>query len=284
MTEVRTQLPRPQNPGGVPPTWRDDSRPGQGKPRPNIPLNRYLNKLLDPTIIVKPPESVQPTPVQEQVEVPAQPAPAVSTWQRAKSSATKTLRAAAARRHSQSDGPSQAMIQPPKAKPVARVKTKAHTSTQAAGNGRQKAMMALIPVLAIALVIVVKNPLKVSPAVPVQNTLPADATPPVVANVDITWEIPALYQPGIRDPMKLPEPPATAAPETTDETEIVPKQTRIELVVSGILYSQDRPAAIIDTQLVHEGQQISGATVKKIEKDSVEFEWNGQTWKQTVDK
>ncbi|MEN6333071.1 MAG: hypothetical protein ABFE01_02360, partial [Phycisphaerales bacterium] len=170
------------------------------------------------------------------------------------------------------------------AKPAARPKTKTQRSTQAAGNGRQKIMMALIPALAIVLVIAVKNPLKVSPVIPVQNTQPADAAPPVVADVDIVWEIPALYQPGVRDPMKLPEPPVAATPEATEEPEVAPKQTRVELVLSGILFSLDRPAAIVDTQLVHEGQQISGATVKKIEKDSVEFEWNGQTWKQTVDK
>jgi len=282
MTAAKTQPPWPQNPSGASPAWRDDSHPGQGKPRPNIPLNLYLNKLLDPTIIVKPPESLQPQPVQEPVEAPAPPAPAVSTWQRAKSGATKTLRAAAARRHSRSDRPSEARV--PAAKPAARPRAKARTSTRTAGNGRQKIMMALIPVLAIVLVVAVKNPLKVSPVVQAQNAQPVDAAPPVVANVDIAWEIPLLYQPGVRDPMKLPEPPVAATPETTEEPEVAPKQTRVELVVSGILYSPDRPAAIIDTQLVHEGQQISGATVKRIEKDSVEFEWNGQTWKQTVDK
>jgi len=283
MSGVKTYPARPQNPGGTPPAWSDDSHPGQGKPRANIPLSLYLNKLLDPTIIVKPPESLQQPPVQELIEAPAPPAPSVSTWQRAKSGATKTLRAAAARRQSRTDGPSQ-VIMPTVKKPAARAKTKARSSTQAAGNGRQKVMMALIPVLGIALVLAIKNPLKVSPVTPVQNAQTIEAAPPVVANVEIAWEIPPLYQPGVRDPMKLPEPPVAAAPEAVEEPEVAPKQTRIELVVSGILYSQDRPAAIVDTQLVHEGQQISGATVKKIEKDSVEFEWKGKTWKQTVDE
>jgi hypothetical protein len=269
MNGIKTHPDRPVN-------------PGPGKPRANIPLNLYLNKLLDPAIIVKPPESLQQPPVPEPAEAPASPAPAVSTWQRAKSGATKTLRAAAARRHSRSEALSPMAM--PTAKPAARLKTKARTSTQAAGNNRQKIMMALIPVLAIALVVAVKNPLKVSPTTPVENTLPTVATPTTIADVEMAWEIPPLYQPGVRDPMRLPDPPVTPIPEATDEPEIAPKQTRIELVVSGILYSQDRPAAIVDTQLVHEGQQISGATVKKIEMDGVEFEWNGRTWKQTVDK
>jgi hypothetical protein len=118
----------------------------------------------------------------------------------------------------------------------------------------------------------------------VQNTQPAVAAPPAIASVEIAWEGPPLYPPDARDPMRLPEPSVTSTPAETDKPEVAPKQTRIELVVSGILYSSDRPAAIVDTQLVHEGQQISGATVKKIERDGVEFEWNGQTWKQTVGK
>lgn len=281
MSAVKTYPPHLQNSAG-PSGWNDTSCPAQNKPRTNVPLSLYLNKLLDPTLIVKPPESLQPTPAPEPVEAPAAPAPAVSAWQRAKSSATKTLRGAAARRQSRSDGPSPVMMPQAQARPAARRKTKTHTSTQKADNGRQKIMMALIPLLAIVLVLVIKKPLKVSPKVPVQNTNSAATTPAPITDVEIGWKIPPLYQPGERDPMRLAEPPAIAAIETTEELQPAPKRTRIELDVSGILYSQDRPAAIIDTQLVHEGEQISGATVKKIDKDGVEFEWNGQTWRQTV--
>ena len=40
--------------------------------------------------------------------------------------------------------------------------------------------------------------------------------------------------------------------------------------------------AMIGANLVQEGQQVAGATVVKIEKDSVEFEMDGQRWKQMV--
>jgi len=282
MNDSRTYPPGSED-SGVPPARSDEGRPGQEEPKSNQPLNWNLDKLLDTALVIKPVESAQPMPAREPVKPTAATTPAVSTWQRAKSSATKTLRAAAARRQSRSDGPSAITMPQVQSKPPAKLKTKARTSTQKDDNGRQKIMMALIPVLATALVLAIKNPLKVSPAAATQNTQPAVATPAPVVDVEIAWEIPSLYQPGERDPMHPVESPENATPETPDQIETSPKQTRIQLVVSGILYSPDRPAAIVDTQLVHEGQQISGATVKKIEKNGVEFEWNGQTWRQAVD-
>jgi len=59
--------------------------------------------------------------------------------------------------------------------------------------------------------------------------------------------------------------------------------TKIEnLSVKGIVYDKDKPAAIIGTQIVHEGDRISGATVVKITKNSVEFEMNGKKWTQNI--
>jgi len=44
------------------------------------------------------------------------------------------------------------------------------------------------------------------------------------------------------------------------------------LVVKGILYNEDNPSAIVNNQIVYEGDKISGATIIKINKDSIEFE------------
>lgn len=44
------------------------------------------------------------------------------------------------------------------------------------------------------------------------------------------------------------------------------------LVVKGILYNKDNPSAIVDNQIVHEGDKISSATIIKINRDSIEFE------------
>ncbi len=54
------------------------------------------------------------------------------------------------------------------------------------------------------------------------------------------------------------------------------------LVITGILYSENEPSAIIGRQAVHEGSRIFGATIVKINRESVEFEKNGQRWWQRV--
>jgi hypothetical protein len=160
-----------------------------------------------------------------------------------------------------------------------RLKAKTYTSQETPGSGRQKVMMALIPVLALTLLYLWKNPLTGSTVVTAQDAPQEEAVPAVVGDVEIDWEIPPLYQPGGRDPMRLPTPPVVAV----EEPVVVPTQPHMDLIVTGILHSQDRPAAIIDTFLVHEGEQISGATVKKIDEDGVEFEMNGRIWRQAVE-
>ncbi len=61
-------------------------------------------------------------------------------------------------------------------------------------------------------------------------------------------------------------------------------QDRPTLVVKGIVWSPDRPAALIGGQIIREGGSVSGARVTKITRDSVEFEMNGTTWRQGVNR
>jgi hypothetical protein len=53
-------------------------------------------------------------------------------------------------------------------------------------------------------------------------------------------------------------------------------------VITGILYSADKPSAVIDGKIVHQGDSISGVTVVEISKDKVAFAKNGKKWQQTV--
>jgi len=55
-----------------------------------------------------------------------------------------------------------------------------------------------------------------------------------------------------------------------------------ELVVRGIVLGQGRSSAIIGEQIVFEGETVRGTTVRKIDKDAVEFERDGKTWTQQV--
>lgn len=50
------------------------------------------------------------------------------------------------------------------------------------------------------------------------------------------------------------------------------------LAITGILYSEDNPSAIIGGAIVREGDMINDVKVVKIHKNSVEFEKNGEKW------
>jgi hypothetical protein len=53
-------------------------------------------------------------------------------------------------------------------------------------------------------------------------------------------------------------------------------------LVTGIVYSEDKPSAIVDRKIVHEGDVIHGATVVKIYRDSVKFSKKSKNWEQKV--
>jgi hypothetical protein len=152
------------------------------------------------------------------------------------------------------------------------------TLRERSGAGRQKAMVALIPVLVISLVVVLRHSLGLQPTVKAAAP-PAKVAPPVATDLQIEWKVPSLYEPDGRDPMRLMS-PATAVNSVGTASQ--PTEPPVDLVVTGILLSEDKPAAIVDTQVVHEGQQIAGATVEKIDRDGIQFERNGRRWKQTV--
>jgi len=165
-----------------------------------------------------------------------------------------------------------------KAKPALR----SYARKEKAAGGRQKLMLALIPVLVVVLVALVKNPLSARATAPAAVAPPVKAARPIVTDLDIAWTVPAPYEPRGRDPMR-PTPAAAVAGENAEPT-ARSTEPPVDLMVTGILYSDDRPTAIIGTQVVREGQQIFGATVEKIDTDGVQFERNGRRWKQAVNR
>ncbi len=66
------------------------------------------------------------------------------------------------------------------------------------------------------------------------------------------------------------------------EDQLKPEPKPTHGVVAGIVYSEDKPSAIIDRKIVHEGDVIYGATVVKIYRDSVKFSKKGKNWEQKV--
>ena len=70
-----------------------------------------------------------------------------------------------------------------------------------------------------------------------------------------------------------PQPEAKAAP-LPPQRPIEIKAQPPELMLNGVMYLEGRPRAIINDSVIEEGDSISGATVRKINKDSVLLVFN----------
>ena len=55
-----------------------------------------------------------------------------------------------------------------------------------------------------------------------------------------------------------------------------------DLKLSGVLYTEDNPLAVVNTEIVHEGDVIDGARVVQISRRQVEFEKSGRRWIQRL--
>jgi hypothetical protein len=96
----------------------------------------------------------------------------------------------------------------------------------------------------------------------------------------IVWPVPDLYPRDIRDPMEwITQDKTTANGQVNGVSSSEPTGP----IVRGILYSEDKPRAIIGTQLVRAGDIAYGAMVVSISRSSVEFEMDGKRWTQEVE-
>lgn len=137
---------------------------------------------------------------------------------------------------------------------------------------RQKVAVAMVVVLTILLVVLLVRPFQKRTPMPVTSGTTVQAKAGVLsrANIRIDWPVPQKYSENLRDPMIL-----NAAQEVRVETPGV-------LDVRGITYSEDRKFAVIGTKTVQEGDTVEGATIIKINPNSVEFERDGKRWIQEV--
>jgi hypothetical protein len=135
---------------------------------------------------------------------------------------------------------------------------------------RQKLMIVLIPILSIVMIVILTQVFK-TPQKKVNPIVETTTTDVIQTSSEIKWQMPPLYPETLRDPMKAGSVSTSTA-------------THDDIVVKGILYSQDNPAALIADKIIHEGEEIFGAKVLKITKNDVQFEKDGQTWTQEVQK
>ncbi len=176
-----------------------------------------------------------------------------------------------------------------KGTPWRKLKTKLFSRNSGVGSRHQKTMVLLIPILSIGLIFALTRVLS-TPARTVAK--PRSSNPgAAAANLDgsIDWEIPAVYPAALRDPMELPSAmaprPEPNEPQQHDPNEDVVEVTENteKLIVKGILHSEDRPSAVIGARIVYEGDVVLGATVVKINPDTVEFSREGERWTQNVE-
>jgi len=139
-------------------------------------------------------------------------------------------------------------------------------------SARQKIAVAMIVFLSILLVILLVRPFqKSAPGTAASGTAgQAKAIVSAKTNIRIDWPVPQKYPENIRDPMIL-----SAQQEVIVDIHGVP-------VAKGVVTSEDRKYAIIGTQMVQEGDTVEGATIIKINPNSVEFEKDGKRWTQEV--
>ena len=79
-----------------------------------------------------------------------------------------------------------------------------------------------------------------------------------------------------------PDQPSITAPIV--ETEHLAFVEEVNLVIDGILYSEDKPAAIIKGAIVHEGDIVQGKKILRIYENGIELEQFGKIWQQQVNE
>ncbi len=151
-------------------------------------------------------------------------------------------------------------------------------------TAKEKATMALIPVLALVFIFVFRQVFWASPnkmAEATQIKTKSDATVTTHTEQNIDWKIPEPYPAMIHDPMKLT---AISAGQAKVQTQKSETENITAIIVKGILYSSDNPAALVDNRIVRVGDTVQDATVVRINRDGVEFEMNGKRWKENVQR
>ncbi len=169
--------------------------------------------------------------------------------------------------------------------PWQQIKDKLFTPKPGGSPTRQKAMVIMVPVLAIIMIFAFRQVLSKAP----HKTKAAgtEDAPVVVSNADsgheIDWKIPEPISVMTRDPIKLPDESSTQnAEQNGQQNETASEVTTETMIVRDIVYSKDKPSAVIGSKIVYVGDKINDITIVKINRDSIEFERNGDRWEQNV--
>ena len=161
------------------------------------------------------------------------------------------------------------------------IKDKLFTPKPGVSPTKQKAVVIMVPVLAIIMIFAFRQVLSKAP----RQTEGAgtDDALVIVANADsgheIDWKIPEPIAVIMRDPIKLPDESNT---QNGEQNETTGEVTTGIIIVRDIVYSHDKPSAVIGSKIVYVGDKINDVTIIKIDRDSIEFEKDGDRWEQNV--
>ena len=158
--------------------------------------------------------------------------------------------------------------EPPFLKIWNQVKAKLLNHQRGDSSARQKVMILVAPVLLVVFLLVVVQVVKKSPSTTANPSKKASAA--AASNGKINWELPAVIPDNLRDPMVFG---ATGQGKGTTNGP----------VVKGIVCSEDKSYAVIGNRVISAGDTVEGATIVKINPDSVEFTMGGKNWTQKVE-
>jgi hypothetical protein len=160
--------------------------------------------------------------------------------------------------------------QTPWRRTLEQIKNKLLATKLAVTTTKQKITVILAPVLFVVLIFVFirafSSPSQKITGPGTSGQVKAAAGP----DSKVGWQLPSPYPATLRDPMQF----SSATSQTGTG----------ELIVKGIVYSEDNPSAVIGDQIVHQGDKILDVIILKINENSVEFETNGKKWMQNVQR
>lgn len=167
-----------------------------------------------------------------------------------------------------------------------RIKDKLFTPKPGVSPTKQKAMVIMVPILAIIMIFAFRQVLSKSPRK--TKGTEADDTP-LVSNTDsgneIDWKIPEPIKIMARDPVQLPDESNTQnGNENTGQQGTENTENQGILIIKDIVFSRDKPSAVIGARIVYVGDTINGMTIVKINRDSIEFEKDGERWIKNVNE
>lgn len=149
----------------------------------------------------------------------------------------------------------------------------------AQANKNKKTMALMLVLMFVFIFVIIRAFNKSSPSIAVaKSSVAANVNISVNTNTKvnstvnekkINWQRPQPYPATLRDPMQL-----NFSVDTQAGSGI--------LIVKGIISSEDRPAAVIDDRIMHQGDKLGRVTIIKINKNNVEFEMEGKRWTQEV--